>query len=224
MDTVPGGARPRQARAESTRLALIAAAARRFASAGYEGTSLREVLADAGLTKGALYFHFTDKQALADAVITETIAIWRRNADGVRALGLDPLSAIVVSFDRVAELMVRDPVARGGMRLLNDPMVSTRAAVEHYGWAEDATHELLLAARASGLLRSAVDVALLAQTIVILVAGHNIVAERTGSYEQLPARIAVMWDALLPVVASDEWLRRHRPIGAAGDGTAASSP
>jgi AcrR family transcriptional regulator len=214
MDAVSGQAppesRPRQARAESTRLALITAAARRFAAAGYEGTSLRQILQDAGLTKGALYFHFADKQALADAVIAETIAIWRRNAEAVQALNLDPLSAIVVSFERVAELMLSDPVAGSGMHLLNDPMLSTRAAVEHYGWAEDATRELLLAARACGLLRPAVDVALLARTIVTLVAGHNIVTERTGTRDELPARIAGMWDALLPVVASDEWLQAYR--------------
>lgn len=215
MDTAGGRERaaeprPRQARAESTRVALITAAARRFATAGYEGTSLREILQDAGLTKGALYFHFADKQALADAVIAETIAIWRRNAEAVQVLELDPLSSIVVSFDRVAELMLTDPVADGGMRLLNDPMLSSRAATQHYGWAEDATRELLLAARTCGLLRPGVDVGLFATTIVTLVAGHNILTERTGTRHELPARISAMWGALLPAVATDEWLERHR--------------
>ena len=216
MDAVPDRAhvvadsRPRQARAESTRLALITAAARRFAVAGYEGTSLRHVLQDAGLTKGALYFHFADKQALADAVIAEMIALWRRNDAQVQAAGLDPLTKIVAGFRRIAHQMLHDPVARGGTRLLNDPLVPTALAVEHYGFAEEATRRELGAARDLGLLRPAVDVALLARTIVVLVAGHNLVAERTGTLDELPERIAAMWDALLPIVATDEWLERYR--------------
>ena len=51
-----------------SREALVAAAARLFALQGYSGTSTEAVLADSGLTRGALYHHFRDKQDLFEAV------------------------------------------------------------------------------------------------------------------------------------------------------------
>lgn len=49
---------------ERTRQALLDAAARRFSEQGYLGTTLAQVAADAGLTKGAVYANFTSKADL----------------------------------------------------------------------------------------------------------------------------------------------------------------
>jgi AcrR family transcriptional regulator len=55
-------------RSQRSREVLTAAAARLFAERGYAGASTEAVLAAAGLTRGALYHHFRDKQDLFDAV------------------------------------------------------------------------------------------------------------------------------------------------------------
>jgi AcrR family transcriptional regulator len=58
----------RAAQAEATRTALVAAARRLFVEKGYHRTSTEEVVAEAGVgTRGALYHHFADKQALFEA-------------------------------------------------------------------------------------------------------------------------------------------------------------
>jgi AcrR family transcriptional regulator len=54
----------RSARAEATREGLLAAARRLFGERGFAATSLDDVVAAAGVTKGALYHHFADKEAL----------------------------------------------------------------------------------------------------------------------------------------------------------------
>ncbi|MFG2313276.1 TetR family transcriptional regulator [Streptomyces sp. NPDC048566] len=64
----------RQERAVRTREALIEAAARLFDQDGYEVTSLAAVTALAGVSAGALYFHFATKADLADAVVEAAMA------------------------------------------------------------------------------------------------------------------------------------------------------
>ncbi|HWS91373.1 MAG TPA: helix-turn-helix domain-containing protein [Mycobacterium sp.] len=59
----------RAVQAEATRAALVDAARRLFVEKGYHRTGTEEVVAEAGVgTRGALYHHFADKQALFEAV------------------------------------------------------------------------------------------------------------------------------------------------------------
>src|SRR5438094_4883531 len=58
----------RGARKAETRGALIRAAAKLFANNGIEATSLDRIAAEVGLTKGAIYAHFANKQELVMAL------------------------------------------------------------------------------------------------------------------------------------------------------------
>ncbi|MBZ4020304.1 TetR/AcrR family transcriptional regulator [Streptomyces purpurogeneiscleroticus] len=59
----------RQEYVEATREALLDSAARLFTEQGFAHTSLDEVAASARVTKGALYHHFSSKQALFEHVL-----------------------------------------------------------------------------------------------------------------------------------------------------------
>jgi len=196
-----------QARAVTTRQALLRAAGEQFDAAGYRGTSLREIVERSGVTKGALYFHFPGKPALANAVIAETIATWERMVAEIEARGLDPLRCLIAETSRVAELMLHDPVVRGGTRLLNDPLVPTTWAGEHYRYAQHAVRTQLVTAAAAGLLRAEVDISELARWVVTLVVGHNLICERTNALDELPGHVTEMWRAMLPLIATEAWLQ-----------------
>jgi AcrR family transcriptional regulator len=61
---------------ETTRAALLDAAAAAFTAQGFARTSVEDIVRNARLTKGALYHHFKDKTALFEAVfcrIEETL-------------------------------------------------------------------------------------------------------------------------------------------------------
>jgi AcrR family transcriptional regulator len=53
---------------EETKSALVAAARKLFAERGYHNVGIREFAAEAGVTRGALYHHFGDKESLFLAV------------------------------------------------------------------------------------------------------------------------------------------------------------
>ncbi|WP_395695715.1 TetR/AcrR family transcriptional regulator [Nocardioides sp.] len=64
---VPGSSR-RQQYSASTKRALVDVAEELFTESGYAATSLDAIVAGARVTKGALYHHFSGKQALFEAV------------------------------------------------------------------------------------------------------------------------------------------------------------
>jgi AcrR family transcriptional regulator len=71
---VPADARLTQPqRRARTRSSLIDAAATVFARRGYHGASLEEVAAEAGLSKGAVYYNFESKEALFLALLDQHI-------------------------------------------------------------------------------------------------------------------------------------------------------
>lgn len=63
--------RTNQARTDATRAALLKAARRLFAEKGYAETSTPEIVRAAGVTRGALYHHFEDKEALFSGVVRQ---------------------------------------------------------------------------------------------------------------------------------------------------------
>ena len=76
---VPGASR-RQQYSASTKRALVDVAEELFTTHGYASTSLDAIVAGAQVTKGALYHHFSGKQALFEAVFE------RVEADASRAI------------------------------------------------------------------------------------------------------------------------------------------
>jgi TetR/AcrR family acrAB operon transcriptional repressor len=60
---------PRSKSSNHTRDKILLAALTIFSRRGYSEASMDEIAREAGITKGALYWHFQDKQALYEAVV-----------------------------------------------------------------------------------------------------------------------------------------------------------
>lgn len=72
-EAVPAARRSRAENKVETRRRLLDAARKVIAGVGYHGATLDEIAARAGFTKGALYWHFPNKQALFMALVTDSI-------------------------------------------------------------------------------------------------------------------------------------------------------
>ncbi|MET7355669.1 helix-turn-helix domain-containing protein, partial [Streptomyces mirabilis] len=101
----------RQERAVRTRRLILDAAASVFDERGYEAATIGEVLARAGVTKGALYFHFPSKRALAEGVLGEQFAGF------VLAPRVSKLQELVDMGLALAYRMRRHPVVSASARL-----------------------------------------------------------------------------------------------------------
>lgn len=99
-------------RADATRQQIIRAAAHQFAQRPYHDVGLDDILAEAELTKGAMYFHFRSKHALALAVIDEQLA---RAGAAVQSLVDRKLSGLETLID-VGYLMAVEDICRDTAR------------------------------------------------------------------------------------------------------------
>ncbi|MGY5777561.1 TetR/AcrR family transcriptional regulator [Rhizobium sp. LEGMi135b] len=113
--------RSNRERTEKTKAALIAAARALFVEKGYAETSTPEIVAAAGITRGALYHHFEDKRALFRAVVSEealavTAAIERATPDH-----LAPRAALIAGSNAYLEAM--QVVGRTRLLLIEGPTV-----------------------------------------------------------------------------------------------------
>jgi AcrR family transcriptional regulator len=188
----------------------LTAAAEHFARTGYHATSLDRVLAVSGGTKGALYFHFPSKEGLARAVIAEMVQQWENLRIQVNERGLDPLSALLALVDEVMARLIGDPIAQGGMRLLNDLPMRPDDVHGHYAFGEHDALALLTEAARAGLLRGGIEPLLVARQVVALLAGHRQICEALGDRQGLWQRVDEAWDLLLPMISTDAWLAQWR--------------
>jgi AcrR family transcriptional regulator len=104
-------------KAARTRSQLIHAAAKAFAAHGYSGANLSVISADAGVSRGALHFHFPRKEALADAVEAAAAERFVEVTSGDGEGAVNSLSWAVQAF---AELYRRDVTVRAGVILSCD--------------------------------------------------------------------------------------------------------
>jgi AcrR family transcriptional regulator len=193
-----------QERARSTRTAIIGAAARIFEEQGYGGTALAAVATGAGVTKGALYFHFPAKEDLAVAVIEEQHAL--ASAEGVRvqALGRPALETMVLVCRGFTLQLIEHPLMRAGIRLTFEASAFGHDVRQPYlDWAARFA-ELAHAAQDDGDLRRDLDAEAFARLVVGSYTGVQMVSDILTGRQDVLERLGDLWRMLLPgVMAAD---------------------
>ncbi|MEU8652408.1 ScbR family autoregulator-binding transcription factor [Streptomyces sp. NPDC048737] len=186
----------KQERAIRTRRAIVEAAGAVFDEHGYTSTTISMVLERAQVTKGALYFHFASKEALAQAVLNEQVPFGTVPPQPCK------LQEIVDMTFVVARRLLDNALLRGSVRLAVDQ--ETPSGVDHgepfRQWARALT-ELLEAARRRGELLPTVKPAETVELLVGTFTGIQLMSRALTDRADLGDRLAVMWAHILPSIA-----------------------
>jgi AcrR family transcriptional regulator len=115
--------RSQSERSESTRGALVAAARTLFAEHGYAGVGTEEIVRAAGVSRGALYHHFSGKRELFEAVYERIeVELAERIAAGALAANAkSPLEAMRAGAEMFLQACTEPEVQR--IALLDGPAV-----------------------------------------------------------------------------------------------------
>lgn len=185
----------RQERAMRTRRAILNAAAAVFDERGYEAATIGEVLARAGVTKGALYFHFPSKQALAEGVLSEQFA------DVRLAPRVSKLQELVDMGLALAYRMRHDPLVSASARLsLGQEMGQLFGTRGITGWIET-TEQVLREAGEQGELLPHVEPSETAWIMSAAWTGVQVYSQTLAGRRDLEERVAALFEHLLPSVA-----------------------
>jgi AcrR family transcriptional regulator len=121
--------RSNRQRSETTRAELIGAARKLFVANGFSETGTPEIVAAAGLTRGALYHHFPGgKEELFRAVVEAEAATVAAEIERVTPQTLEPLDAMGAGGDAYLAAMAES--GRTRMMLLDGPAVLGRAVMD----------------------------------------------------------------------------------------------
>ncbi|MGQ7277987.1 TetR/AcrR family transcriptional regulator [Brevibacillus thermoruber] len=191
-----------------TRTRILDAAARVFARLGYAGASLEQVAADAGMTKGAVYWHFSSKSdlfaALCEKNLTQQLQVLSRQAASAldSASPAQGLARLLQSqFACVEEGQGNPMLFFEFVTASRDPAVgeALRAA---YGKIIDGVSGVIAQLQESGAVKRDCDpgaLAVLFQALINgLLLGWLIAPDRIRFEQVVPELSRVLWQGLQP--------------------------
>jgi AcrR family transcriptional regulator len=192
----------RQERAIRTRQAILVAAAEVFDEVGYEAATISDVLRRSGVTKGALYFHFPSKQALAQEVLAAQVSSLPRVPEQDLKLQESLDEALLLAH--LLQNGTGDPIVQGSVRLTVDQGSARdhlNRRVPMQDWTEH-NQAVFEEAKRRGEILVHVDVAALARLFVGAFTGVQVLSRIMTERADLPERVADLYRYLMPAVAA----------------------
>lgn len=190
-----------QERAVRTRRAVLEAAAAVFAERGYAAATIGEILTRAGVTKGALYFHFDSKAALAQGVLQAQVT---NEYHVPRELKLQEW---VDAGMTLAKRLPQEPMLLAGVRLSADLQGREVFGSAWPAWTE-LTAAFLTEAKERGEVLPHVVEEETAQVFLGAWIGVQYVSQAMSGWADLEVRMSALFNHMLPAVTAPAVLVR----------------
>lgn len=203
----------KQQRAERTRQTLILAAAEVFDTDGFAPSSLTAISTRAGVSNGALHFHFVSKNALAEAVGDHAMASLRQIARPREAGQGRALQVLVDTTHTLAFRLGDDVILRAGFGLSSDATWKGSTDLRQY-WV-DWVGDVLTGAAAEGALADGVAVEDAKAVIAATTVGFEAMGRSQPRWFSRQM-FGKFWGLLLPRLARADALGSLKPDGSPG--------
>ncbi|MFI7386451.1 ScbR family autoregulator-binding transcription factor [Streptomyces sp. NPDC049813] len=191
----------KQERAVRTRKTVLAAAAQAFAARGFPPVTVQDVAELAGMTKGAVYFHFANKEALAQAVANDFYAYLDSIATAVRAEALPPVARVQQLLLRTARAFRDNMTIQAGARLqIERAYIGIDLPVPYRGYQAMVATALREAVEA-GEMPASTDPEMLARVIVAAFFGAQHISGVLHDRQDITERVEEILATVLPGVA-----------------------
>lgn len=188
----------KQHRARRTHELFLDAAAVEFAAYGAAGGSLERVVDRTGLTKGALYGHFSSKNALIAELLAEFDAVWQELLGRAEAATGPALAALDRLLLDLAGRLGHDPRFGCAMRLIVDDAQLAGGIPPHFPQLRDALTRLAAKAQEQGELAPEPSAEIVGDSMLTILLGVR--QSTSGNQpEELVARVKKLRDLLLAV-------------------------
>ncbi|MEU3903932.1 ScbR family autoregulator-binding transcription factor [Streptomyces goshikiensis] len=200
----------KQERAVRTRHALLRSAAAAFDQRGYAAATLSLISNGAGVSPGALHFHFENKAAIAAAVELEAADTLCMVATHVYMRQGSALQALADTSHALARAFTTDVVVRAGFQLGREAAYVSSLDL-HKDW-ERYVHRLLARAAEQNTLQPGLSHRQMAAMVVAATVGFEVLGQ--GEREWVSAHsLTSFWRLILPSLATPEALGELDPTG-----------
>ncbi|THA33061.1 ScbR family autoregulator-binding transcription factor [Streptomyces sp. A1547] len=201
----------KQERAARTRETLIRSAAQIFDREGFPVASLTGISSLAGVSSGALHFHFASKAALADAVEAAALSRLLAVTDPGPPSGAGRVQLLVDVTHGLAAALRTDVVLRAGFELSGEPSRVSRSDLrDHWRRWVEATLEQ---ADTEGELHPEVAAQDVVTAVVAATVGFEVLGARDAAWLSA-STVTRFWRLLLPTLVPAPLLAGLRAEGA----------
>ncbi len=165
-----------------------------------------DIIEQAKITKGALYYHFDSKETLAAAIIEEATDRVIGAFGEIAASPSPALENMVHGSFVVLGLIAHDKLARIGRQLARALGQFTEVGAQTYrNWNTVVSAQAHKAAE-EGDLRDGVDPEVVGDTIIALLLGVEQLSTALSGGADMLARLSRAWQMLLPSIADEDSL------------------
>ncbi|MDQ1383016.1 MAG: hypothetical protein QOG65_395 [Actinomycetota bacterium] len=178
----------------STRERLLAAAVEVFVDQGYEGARLQDIARTAGLTTGAVYANFRDKEALLFAAIGARVGV-EMDALLVEAIGRNPRAMLEMLGDQLVQPRRQPPLLIDAIAAARRDDELATALRERMATREQALVEVVERGKSDGTIDPALDSGAFARFGLTLAMGALVMrtlqvdAPPEGAWHELISRL-----------------------------------
>lgn len=172
-----------------------------FGDLGYSAATFERIAAAAGVKLGSVYFHFKSKFSLAQAVVAEQHERAIKIMTNRDFTDCSATETLIIFSRQLAQLILSDPVVRGGILLtLEDSSLST-PALPFYDEGAQRAATIIQRGIDSGEFSASICPKIVADTLIGCFTGVQLLSNARCQRDDLFEHLEALWEIILSGLA-----------------------